>query len=167
MKIYLASMGLFRLCFGKKTQLCVRSESEAHGVTFHTTLIVSQLYFCRLPPRPITGVVLLCVFLWLWCIGSHLSVDACFISRVAEKDHGEKHPDKWWNILTMHVSFKKNGRERPWRKTDLTSVKKILTDVTNTTEKWIWGWQVWWCHIKVWEILNWGETERRKADAIT
>ena len=33
-------------------------------------------------------------------------------------------------------------RDRPWREKNTDKCWKIQTNVTNTTEKWIWGWQV-------------------------
>lgn len=112
-KIYLVIMGLFCLCFGKKTQLC---HIEVRLLASHI-LIISQLFFCHQPPLPVTNLVLLRVFPWHW------------------------HYLFWQPFFSRCMFHFKSGREGQTMETKNTHMCwKILT---NTTEKWIWGRQVW------------------------
>ena len=123
-KLYLASTGLFHLCFGKKTQLCIILKWGSQCPIFHAILIISQSSFRCWPPQPITSLVflpVLCDFGVSVCI-SFLRVVGTLSNR------------KIWEEV----------RDRPWIKEDKYWQVLKNTDKCqrHTAEKWIWGWQV-------------------------
>ena len=91
------------------------SKRGSQCYTFCATLILSQSSFCLWPPQPITNLIFLRVFLWLWCFGSQFSVHTHFISRVVVKGQTVEKKEYWKTSETLRRSESGVGRSENLR----------------------------------------------------